>query len=400
MRWSRPARRRGDRALKKRLAGDLDNIILRAMQKEPERRYASVEHFADDLRRYLAHRPVVARPDSLAYRVGKFVRRNRIAVAGSLVVAVAAAVGVALLQREASIAQDRFGQVRKLATIFVFDVEAAVRDLPGSIPVRQLIARTGRDYLDNLSRSSGRDWELKRELAAAYIRLGEVQGGNGPNLGDPEAGLASYRKASALLDDVLSHEPADRQAHLDRMTVYFRSEEVQLNVGKVAEARQSAEDGLKFAQTMLAAKPEDLDIAQYNAVFNLDLARMSQQRGDLDTASAQINTALPLLRRIVAARPNDREPHSNIASSSARLGSVQAALGQRDEALASFRAGASELEWMQQRYPNDTHVRHELMLAYSHIGDTLGNPAYDNAGDCGRSAGVLRQDGSDRTIAL
>ncbi|MBZ5608652.1 MAG: serine/threonine protein kinase [Acidobacteriia bacterium] len=377
---------RDDRALSRRLSGDIDNIILRAMQKEPERRYASVEHLADDLRRYLEHRPVVARPDSLAYRVSKFVRRNRFAVVASLLLAFAVGAGVALLEREARIAQERFGQVRKLATTFLFDVELAVRDLPGSIRVRQLIARTGRDYLDNLSRSSGSDWDLKRELATAYLRVGEVEGGNGPNLGDPEGGLNSYRKAAALLDSVLSHRPSDRQTQLDRMTVFFRTEEVQLSVGRVGEARQSAQDGLTRAQSMLASKPDDLDVAQFAAVFNLDLARIDQQQGNLDKAAAEITAAMPLLRQIVNARPNDREPLSNMAASHARLGAVMAALGRRDEALVSYRAGVAALESMQQHFPNDTHVRHELMLAYSHVGDTLGNPAYDNAGD---AAGAL-----------
>ncbi len=372
---------RNDRALSRRLAGDLDNIILRAMQKEPERRYASVEHMAEDLRRYLAHRPVIARPDSLAYRVGKFVRRNRLVVGASLLLALAVGGSVVLLEREARIAQERFGQVRKLATTFLFDVELAVRDLPGSIHVRQLIAHTGRDYLDNLSRSSGSDWELKRELATAYLRVGEVEGGNGPNLGDPEGGLNSYGKAAALLDAVLSHSPTDRQAQLDRMTVFFRTEEVQMSVGRVSEARQSAQDGLNRAQSMLASKPDDLDVAQFAAVFNLDLARIDQQQGDLAKAAAEITAAMPFLRQITSARPKDREPLSNMAASHARLGAVMAALGRRDEALASYRAGVTALEAMQQRFPNDTHVRHELMLAYSHVGDTLGNPAYDNAGD-------------------
>jgi tetratricopeptide (TPR) repeat protein len=89
---------------------------------------------------------------------------------------------------------------------------------------------------------------------------------------------------------------------------------------------------------------------------------------------------------VQAARPKDREPQSNTSSSHARLGAVLAALGRRDEALASYRAGLAELESMQQHFANDTHVQHELMLAYSHVGDTLGNPAYDNAGD---AAGAL-----------
>lgn len=69
------------RGLKRRLRGDLDRIVLMALRKEPERRYASVQEFSDDLERHLAGLPVRARPDSLAYRSSRFVRRNRVAVA-------------------------------------------------------------------------------------------------------------------------------------------------------------------------------------------------------------------------------------------------------------------------------------------------------------------------------
>jgi len=120
-----------DRTLARRLKGDLDNIILRAMQKEPGRRYASVEHLADDLQRYLEHRPVAARPDSLAYHAAKFIRRNRVAV--SLVILAAAAIlaGAAVAVQQARMAHDRFQDVRKLATTFVFDVEEAAATFPG-----------------------------------------------------------------------------------------------------------------------------------------------------------------------------------------------------------------------------------------------------------------------------
>jgi serine/threonine protein kinase len=66
--------------LKRRLRGDLDNIILMAIRKEPQRRYQSVEQFSEDIHRHLVSRPVVARKDTIAYRVTKFTRRNPIAV--------------------------------------------------------------------------------------------------------------------------------------------------------------------------------------------------------------------------------------------------------------------------------------------------------------------------------
>jgi hypothetical protein len=121
----------GDGALARRLKGDLDNILLRAMQKEPARRYASVDLLADDLQRFLEHRPVNARPDSTGYRIGKFVRRNRGAVTLSAAAALAVLTGALVAWQQARIAHQRFQDVRKLATTFVFDVEDAVRPLPG-----------------------------------------------------------------------------------------------------------------------------------------------------------------------------------------------------------------------------------------------------------------------------
>ena len=77
------------------LSGDLDNILAKALRKEPAARYATASAFADDLRAYLAHRPVAARPDALSYRLAKFVQRNRLGVALGAAVAVAAVLGVA-----------------------------------------------------------------------------------------------------------------------------------------------------------------------------------------------------------------------------------------------------------------------------------------------------------------
>lgn len=82
-------------ALSRTLSGDLDTIVMKALAKEPERRYGSAEAFLNDIQRYLDGLPVTARPDTLGYRVAKFVRRNRIAVAAASLVLVVAAVGVA-----------------------------------------------------------------------------------------------------------------------------------------------------------------------------------------------------------------------------------------------------------------------------------------------------------------
>jgi hypothetical protein len=83
-------------------------------------------------------------------------------------------VGAMVTAREAWVARQRFEDVRKLAATFVFDVEAAARALPGSLRLRKLIVHTGLEYLDNLAQSSSSDWDLKRELGAVYLRIGQV----------------------------------------------------------------------------------------------------------------------------------------------------------------------------------------------------------------------------------
>jgi tetratricopeptide (TPR) repeat protein len=92
------------------LRGDLDNIVLKALKKSPAERYPTVEALAEDLRRHLNHEPVSARPDSFAYRVGKFVVRNKLAVGAAVIVAltIMAAAAVSVWQAiEATRQRDR-----------------------------------------------------------------------------------------------------------------------------------------------------------------------------------------------------------------------------------------------------------------------------------------------------
>ncbi len=145
------------------VAKDLDNIILKALRKEPERRYVSVDALAEDLRRYLAGHPVLARKDTLAYRAGKFVLRHKAGtVAASLgALTLAAAAGVAITQArvaraERAAAERHFNEVRELADSFLFEFHDAIKDLPGATPARQLVVRRALEYLERLSRPQAR----------------------------------------------------------------------------------------------------------------------------------------------------------------------------------------------------------------------------------------------------
>ena len=167
------------------LRGDCDNIVMKALRKEPERRYASVEQLSDDIGRHLDGKPVHARKDTFGYRTGKFVSRHKTAVAATAAVAalLVAATGAAIRQTriaraERAAAEANFNDVRQLADTFLFEFHDAIKDLPGSTPARRLVVRRALEYLEKLSRMRTDDAGLQRELADAYQKVAGVQGGH------------------------------------------------------------------------------------------------------------------------------------------------------------------------------------------------------------------------------
>jgi eukaryotic-like serine/threonine-protein kinase len=197
------ARRTTTEKLRRHLAGDLDQILLKALRKEPDQRYSSVESLAHDLRSYLTGLPVSARKGTFRYRAAKFIGRNKLALGATAAVALLAIAGILAIVREARIASSqralaerRFDDVRALANSLLFDVHDAIQDLPGTTPARKLLVERALRYLDGLSSQAGNDESLKVETAAAYEKIGDVQGNPYvANLGDTKGALQSYQHA-------------------------------------------------------------------------------------------------------------------------------------------------------------------------------------------------------------
>ncbi|HEX6396420.1 MAG TPA: serine/threonine-protein kinase, partial [Steroidobacteraceae bacterium] len=197
-----------------RVDGDLDNILLMALRKEPQKRYGSVEQLANDLRNYLAGLPVQARGNAWRYRLGKFARRRKVEIAAAAVVIASLVGGLGFAIHEARvaeqqrlIAQRHFDSVRKLSNkLFAFHDEIA--QLPGSTRAREMLVTTSLEYLDALHQESGTDPALQEELAVAYKKVGDIQGHTTQsNVGDSAGALRSYAKAIALLEPLHAREP-------------------------------------------------------------------------------------------------------------------------------------------------------------------------------------------------
>ncbi len=220
----------GQGKLRRTLSGDLDQILLKALRKEPQRRYASARDFSEDLRAYTLGLPVSARGDAFAYRSGKFIQRNKISLTVAVLVAMIMIAGAVAIVREARIArrqqaraERRFNDVRALANSLLFDIHDSIRDLPGSTAARKLLVDRALKYLDSLSQESGDVPDLQRELAAAYERVGDVQDNlRFANLGDTAGSIASYRKALQIRLALYNDHPDSQQAQAALSAIYVK----------------------------------------------------------------------------------------------------------------------------------------------------------------------------------
>jgi eukaryotic-like serine/threonine-protein kinase len=271
--------------LRRNLAGDLDNIVLKAMHKEPQRRYGSVEQLSEDLQRHLDGLPVTAQPDTLVYRARKFVARHKTGVIGGSLVflsLVAGTIGIAwqahVAREQRARAERRFSDVRALANSLLFDLYDSIKDLPGSTAARKLLVDRALQYLDSLSREAGGDRALQQELANAYEKVGDVQGNPYyANLGNTSGAIESYGKARMILESLLKTDP-------DNASLKWSLGSNNVALGWCSESKQDFPNALRYLrQALVLAEsivPQDARAADRVAGAHYAIANILAETGD------------------------------------------------------------------------------------------------------------------------
>ena len=315
--------------------GDLDNIILKAIRKEPERRYASVEQFAEDIRRHLEGLPVTACKDTFGYRSVKFIRRHRLGAAAAALIFLSLIAGLCATafqarraDRQSALAQRRFNDVRHLAHSLLFEIEPQICTLPGAVKARETIVKRALEYLDRLAQEAGGDRSIQSELASAYFRIGEVQGKPYlPNLGDSAGALASFRKAQALLESLLAAEPKNRQVQRDLASTYRY-------LGSILSFTGDLDGGLKYQvkavamfEAVTAADPGNIEsrrnlVTAYNYLANAQggSAYARQSVAQFRAALGNHHRAIAMMELVSKADPDNREKLSQLGASYQRIG--------------------------------------------------------------------------------
>jgi eukaryotic-like serine/threonine-protein kinase len=306
------ARRLSRTSLSAELRGDLDWIVLKALEKDRQRRYVSPAELAADLRRYATHEAVLARPPSVTYRLGRFARRHRLAVAAAASLFVAAIVfgsGMAVLARQAAAERDRANQeaaVSRRVTAFTAGLfEMASPSKSGSSNV------TARELLDlGVRRLEGIETTERTDVRAALYEAA----------GNAYRGLGEYTKAGELIEQAVKlRESEATTAPAAHARVLLSQALLARSQGDFARAEKLARSSIQLLEREPAAL-EDLLTAR------LELADILRLRSELDEASA-----LVLGTRMRYASHGEVET-PGIARSTLLLGRIRAAQGRMEEA--------------------------------------------------------------------
>ena len=204
---------------RKRLAGDLDKVLLKALEKPVARRYDSVDALVQDVRAYLAGYPVSARAATWRYVSGKFIARHRVPVAAAALAALSlvAGTGVALWQaQQARLGRDearqRLADLRSVTHDLVFRFGDGIAYLPGGMNVKEDLLNATLAQLQRLADGPSGDAAIVADIAALHARLAELQGADtAPSTERPQQAIAHADQAIALGAQVWAQRKADRQ---------------------------------------------------------------------------------------------------------------------------------------------------------------------------------------------
>jgi len=245
-----------------RIDADLEAILLKSLRKVPGERYLTAVQFALDVQAYLDGRTVSARRGTMRYRAGKFVRRHRIALFGAALVTASLTAGVAgviwqakVADRERRRAVDTSAEMRQLSNSLLYELDEAIKELPGSSGVQKLLVTRVLDHLDRTSKSAAGDRLVQLDLANAYTRLGNIQGNPyDQNLGDTAGALVSLDKALLIAQSLAASAARDNEALRALASVEQARSEVLWGIGKTPEAVESMRAATEAYERLVAER--------------------------------------------------------------------------------------------------------------------------------------------------
>jgi serine/threonine-protein kinase len=381
------ARHTSPAALQRKLRGDLDNIVLKALRKSPERRYASAAELVDDIKRWQQGRPVRARPETFGYRTSKFVRRHPFGVTGAaaaVVMLVAYAVTVTLQfdtiahERDRARAEATKAQQVKALVLRLFEGADPQQSGGAQLTARELLDRGWAGIESELPNQPEVQVELLDTVGEAYRQLGLYERAQ-PLFDDaletatplaaeyPLLLARALRSRGRLHSDLGAYDKAEEQLQSawDRYRRIRGSPDAELattlsDLGALKFRMSDLDAAERYHRDALAMRRQLFEEEHVDVADSLDkLGTVLRHQGDYAGAEPLLSQALALRRRLLpATHPKLADSLSNLALTRVNLGEYDSADALYQEAQAVTRQSRGE------RHPQVAIVmnNHALLL--------------------------------------
>ena len=410
------------RRLNPAIDADLETISLKCLEKEPARRYPSALALADDLRRYLDHQPIRARPLGRLNRSARWCRRNPLVaglIASTCTFLAAALVSTLVGYQRTTIAlrraEDGYRHARNTVDRFYTRVsEDTLLNQHGMQPLRRELLQQALQYYQQLIRERDQDPALQDELALTYYRVARIKeqiespdeslaayrqalerqqqlvqltpqdvsrrqamgdtwnaiGGVLARRGDFEDACAAYAQAAAIREVVAEASPKSCEPRRVLANTYMNQGLVEKDRGRTASALQHFDRAQQLRRQLLDEEPQSTKIRRDQAIgcYNLANLHLSSTPRNLEGAQTEFEEALRWLETLLKEDPHDLDNEYRRAACCRMLGDIHSFRKEFEAATSRYTQGVSQLEKLAARNPDVAEYRAALACIQMNVG--------------------------------
>jgi serine/threonine protein kinase/Flp pilus assembly protein TadD len=384
---------------------DLDWIVMKALEKDRARRYATATALAEDVQRYLREEPVLAGPPTAGYRLRKFLRRNKRSVMAAAVVMLALVGGIVgttwgllvagqALDDEADqrrVAEKLAHEKDELADVerqsreraeqqsdlalktlnrVVFNIQRGLTNVPGVQGVRRSLLDTAIDGLKDVARTLDTAPKANHALIVSRMELGDIF----LIAGDPKGGgtleaRQQFQIANDLAEKLSNTNPTNLVFLHDLFVSYSKLGDANRRLGDTTAARDNYLESLKLIQTLDGDAPRSANVQRILLSVHERLGDMNLRLGNSPSALDEFKKSFRICEQLAKNDPVGAEPQRNLYTLYLKLGNACLQLGDAPAARNYYLKGLDLNEKSVHDNPNDPEAQRDLSCAYETLGD-------------------------------
>jgi tetratricopeptide (TPR) repeat protein len=367
------------RKLTRAMPRELETILLKAIAKAPEERYQAAKALADDLRRFLEDKPILARRPSLLERAAKWSRRHKGVVwalgGGMIIAAVSLAVSTVMVwqakrRTEAAYLSEAWSRQRARQAANDMYTEIAEKWLAREPQMeemqREFLLKALRFYEEE-AEEQGTGAPERYERALAYKRVADIQF----KLGNDAAASSAYDRAIALLQELTKGSPCNLDWRLDLARCHAASGAVAGQTGRIATGEQAQRQAVVIAEQLVSEFPADPRCRVALVVFRVNLAVALQNLGRFEEAEANYCQVQPVAQQLVREFPEEPIYQNRLAGVLHQWAELKRDHGQISQAESLYRRAMTVLDKLATDHPTDLAYRSGWAGLSRRLGDLL-----------------------------